>query len=164
MALSHIRQLWEEKVPDRPFLYSFLDDSYAASYVNEKNISAILQLASVITLLITLLGLLALIRYTVEQRTKEIGIRKVNGAKVSEILVLLNIDFIKLIAVAYVIACPIAWFAMDKWLSNFAYKTSLSWWVFALAGVVALSIALLTVSWQSWKAARRNPVKSLRYE
>ena len=164
LALSHIRQLWEEKVPDRPFLYSFLDDSYAASYVNEKNISAILQLASVITLLITLLGLLALIRYTVEQRTKEIGIRKVNGAKVSEILVLLNIDFIKWVGIAFVIACPIAWFAMDKWLSNFAYKTELSWWIFAMAGAVAFSIALLTVSWQSWKAARRNPVKSLRYE
>ncbi|MCG8581660.1 MAG: ABC transporter permease, partial [Bacteroidales bacterium] len=110
-ALAHIHQLWEQKVPDRPFIYSFLEDSYAASYVSEKNISAVLQLATFITLLITLLGLVALVKYTVEQRTKEIGIRKVNGAKVSEILAMLNNDFIKWVAIAFVIACPVAWFA-----------------------------------------------------
>ena len=87
---------------------------------------------------------------TVSKKTKEIGIRKVNGAKISEILIMLNIDFIKWVAIAFVIATPIAYYAMNKWLENFAYKTTLSWWIFALAGVLALGIALLTVSWQSW--------------
>ncbi|HSH20744.1 MAG TPA: FtsX-like permease family protein, partial [Draconibacterium sp.] len=99
-----------------------------------------------------------------QQRTKEIGIRKVNGAKVSEILTMLNRDFIKWIAIAFAVACPIAYFAMNKWLRNFAYKTTLNWWIFAIAGLLALGIALLTVSWQSWRAATRNPVEALRYE
>lgn len=99
-----------------------------------------------------------------KKRTKEIGIRKINGAKTSEILTMLNKDFMKWVAIAFVIATPIAWYAMHKWLENFAYKTELSWWIFALAGVLALGIALLTVSWQSWKAATRNPVEALRYE
>jgi len=98
------------------------------------------------------------------ERTKEIGIRKVNGAKIWEVMALLNKDFVKWVAIAFVIATPIAWYAMNKWLQNFAYKTELSWWIFALAGLLALGIALLTVSWQSWRAARRNPVEALRYE
>ena len=98
------------------------------------------------------------------KRTKEIGVRKVNGAKISEILNLLNYEFIKWVAIAFVVATPIACYAMNKWLENFAYKTTLSWWIFALAGVLALGIALLTVSWQSWRAATRNPVEALRYE
>jgi putative ABC transport system permease protein len=97
-------------------------------------------------------------------RVKEIGIRKVNGAKISEILAMLNKDFVKWVAIAFVIATPIAYYAMHKWLENFAYKTTLSWWIFALAGILALGIALLTVSWQSWRAATRNPVDALRYE
>jgi putative ABC transport system permease protein len=107
---------------------------------------------------------LGLALYSADQRTKEIGIRKVNGAKISEVLVMLNKDFVKWVAIAFVIATPIAYYAMHKWLQNFAYKTELSWWIFALAGVLALGIALLTVSFQSWKAARRNPVEALRYE
>ena len=100
----------------------------------------------------------------VEQRIKEIGIRKVNGAKVSEILAMLNEDLVKWLAFAFVIACPVAWYAMHKWLQNFVYKTELNWWIFAGAGFVAVTIALLTVSWQSWRAAMRNPVEALRYE
>ena len=102
--------------------------------------------------------------FACQQRTKEIGIRKVNGAKVTEILAMLNTDFVKWVAIAFIIACPIAWYAMHQWLQNFAYKTELSWWVFALAGIVAVAVALITVSWQSWRAATRNPVESLRYE
>ncbi len=97
-------------------------------------------------------------------RTKEIGIRKVNGAKISEILTMLNKDFVKWVVLAFVVATPIAYFAMNKWLESFAYKTSLSWWIFALAGLLALGVALLTISWQSWRAATRNPVESLLYE
>jgi putative ABC transport system permease protein len=110
------------------------------------------------------MGLFGMVLNTVAKKTKEIGIRKVNGAKISEILLMLNIDFIKWVVLAYVIACPIAWYAMDSWLENFAYKTTLSWWIFVLAGALALGIAVLTVSWQSWKAATRNPVEALRYE
>jgi putative ABC transport system permease protein len=99
-----------------------------------------------------------------ERRTKEIGLRKVNGAKVAEVIILLNKDFVKWVSIAFLIAIPIAWFIMHKWLENFAYKTGLSWWIFVLAGVIALAIALLTVSLQSWRAASRNPVEALRYE
>jgi putative ABC transport system permease protein len=102
--------------------------------------------------------------FSARQRTKEIGIRKVNGAKAAEITIMLNKDTVKWIAIAFLIAIPSARFVMHRWLENFAYKTELSWWVFILAGLLTLAIALLTVSWQSWKAATRNPVESLRYE
>jgi putative ABC transport system permease protein len=122
------------------------------------------SLFSFIAIAIAALGILGLSMFLAESRTKEIGIRKVNGAKVSEILNILNKDFIKWVVIAFVIATPIAWYAMNKWIGNFAYKTTLSWWIFVLAGVLALGIALLTVSWQSWRAATRNPVDALRYE
>jgi putative ABC transport system permease protein len=99
-----------------------------------------------------------------ENRTKEIGLRKVNGATISEVMVLLNKNFIYWVAIAFVIACPIAFYAMYKWLQNFAYKTELSWWIFVTSGIIAFGIALLTVSLQSWRAATRNPVEALRYE
>jgi putative ABC transport system permease protein len=99
-----------------------------------------------------------------ENRTKEIGLRKVNGATISEVMVLLNKNFIYWVAIAFVIACPIAFYAMNKWLQNFAYKIELSWWIFVASGIIALVIASLTVSWQSWRAATRNPVEALRYE
>jgi putative ABC transport system permease protein len=99
-----------------------------------------------------------------ERRTKEIGLRKVNGAKVAEVILLLNKDFVKWVSIAFLIAMPIAWFIMHKWLENFAYKTGLSWWIFVVSGIIALGIALLTVSLQSWRAATRNPVEALRYE
>ena len=102
--------------------------------------------------------------YDAQRRTKEIGIRKVNGARASELLKMLNKDFVKLVVIAFVIACPIAYYAMRQWLQNFAYKTELSWWVFAVAGIAAVAVAVLTVSWQSWRAATRNPVEALRYE
>jgi putative ABC transport system permease protein len=98
------------------------------------------------------------------RRIKEIGIRKVNGARIAEILAMLNSGFVKWVGIAFVIASPIAWYSMHNWLQGFAYKTELSWWIFGLAGLIALCIALLTVSWQSWRAATRNPVEALRYE
>jgi putative ABC transport system permease protein len=99
-----------------------------------------------------------------ERRIKEIGIRKVNGARVSEILVMLNMDFLKWVVIAFVIATPVVYYVMLKWLQNFAYKTNLSWWIFVSAGALASGIALLTVSWKSWRTATRNPVETLRYE
>jgi putative ABC transport system permease protein len=115
-------------------------------------------------MLLAALGLFGLAANTVKKRTKEIGIRKISGAKVSEVMNLLNKDLVKWIAIAFIIATPVAYFFMYKWLENFAYKTDLSWWIFALAGMLALGIALITVSWQSWKAATKNPVEALRYE
>jgi putative ABC transport system permease protein len=110
------------------------------------------------------MGILAMSVFATQHRVKEIGIRKVNGAKIYEVLLMLNKDFVKWVAIAFVISCPIAWYAMSKWLNNFAYKTEMSWWIFALSGIIALAIALLTVSWQSWRAATSNPVEALRYE
>jgi putative ABC transport system permease protein len=137
---------------------------YQKVYKSELLQARLLSVFTGIALFMCIIGLLGLVLIITHRRTKEIGIRKVNGAKVGEILAMLNKDFIKWVAIAFVIACPIAWYAMNVWLGNFAYKTSLSWWIFALAGLTAMFVALLTVSWQSWKAARRNPVEALRYE
>jgi putative ABC transport system permease protein len=142
----------------------FLDQHVAALYEKEEKISKILFLLASFSILISCMGLFSMSLFAAKSRTKEIGIRRVIGAKVSEIMVLLNRDFIKWVAIAFGIACPVSWYAMNKWLENFAYKTALNWWIFVLAGMIALGIALLTVSWQTWRAASRNPVEALRYE
>jgi putative ABC transport system permease protein len=162
--LDHVKNQWEKFNNNAPFEYFFLDQSFDAQYKSEDRLSKIIGLFTLIAITIACLGLFGLVSYTATQKTKEIGIRKVNGAKISEVLIMLNKDFVKWVAIAFVIATPIAWYAMNKWLESFAYKTTLSWWIFALAGLLALGIALLTVSWQSWKAATRNPVEALRYE
>ncbi|MEQ8879581.1 MAG: FtsX-like permease family protein [Cyclobacteriaceae bacterium] len=155
---------WEAIYPDKEFRYVFLEDDISNIYNSEKTASLFLFWASVCTIFLSCMGILGLAIFSTNRKIKEIGIRKVNGAKVIEILTLLNKDFVKWVVIAFFIATPIAWYAMSRWLENFAYKTELSWWVFALAGLLALGIALLTVSWQSWKAATRNPVEALRYE
>jgi len=162
--LDHVKSQWGKFNNDAPFEYFFLDQSFDAQYKSEDRLSKIIGLFTLVAITIACLGLFGLVSYTATQKTKEIGIRKVNGARVSEVLVMLNKDFVKWVVIAFVIATPIAFYAMHKWLENFAYKTSLSWWIFALAGLLALGIALLTVSWQSWRAASRNPVEALRYE
>jgi putative ABC transport system permease protein len=144
--------------------YYFLDDYFNAQYKTHIQLYRCVILFSLMAVFIASLSLFGFVLMISASRTKEIGIRKLNGAKVSQIFVMLNKDFIVLVAIAFVIATPIAWFAMHKWLQNFAYKTELSWWIFTLAGFLALGIALLTVSWQSWKAATSNPVEALRYE
>ena len=163
-VIKSLKKLWKQYNPDIPFEYHFLNDEYDKLYKTELSASNVISTGMVIALILAFMGLYAISHYATEKRIKEIGIRKVNGAKIGEILALLNRDFIKWVIIAYVIATPVAYYAMTKWLENFAYKTELSWWIFALAGVVALGIALLTVSWQSWKAATRNPVEALRYE
>jgi putative ABC transport system permease protein len=115
-------------------------------------------------IVICCLGILAMSFFSCQRRTKEIGIRKINGAKSSEVMVLLNMDLMKLVGFAFILAIPVAWFAMHKWLQDFAYRTELSWWIFAIAGLLAFGIALLTVSLVSWRAASKNPVEALRYE
>lgn len=163
-SVKQIREVSSGLSPDYPINYEFLETSVAKMYKAEVQFRRIFFFFSGIAIFICCLGILGLSIFACQQKVKEIGIRKVNGAKVSEILSMLNKDFIKWVAIAFVIAVPIAYYAMSKWLENFAYKTTLSWWIFALAGVLALGIALLTVSWQSWRAATRNPVEALRYE
>ncbi|WP_423129674.1 ABC transporter permease [Gaoshiqia sp. Z1-71] len=163
-TLRQIEQTWKEAEPVLPFKYQFMDDRINNNYTAEINTAKITTILSAVAIFLSVLGILGMIIFTIQQRVNEICIRKVNGAKISEILAMLNKDFVKWVVVAFVIATPVACYAMTKWLENFAYKTELSWWIFALAGLLALGIALLTVSWQSWKAATRNPVEALRYE
>ena len=163
-AMAAIRKVWDNYYPGQEFAYFFLDENIARQYKAEVILGRILSTFSLLGILISIIGLSALSLYISQQRTKEIGVRRVNGAQVSEILIMLNRDFVKLVLIAFVIGTPIAYYAMSKWLESFAYKTELSWWIFALAGLLALGIALLTVSFQSYKAATRNPVEALRYE
>ncbi len=163
-AVELLKEMSDKYLPNSMFEYEFMDSRIKASYIAETRFSNIVRVLTLLSVIISCLGLLGLSYFSALVRIKEIGIRKVNGAKISEILAMLNKDFIKWVVIAFVVATPIAYYAMNKWLENFAYKTTLSWWIFALAGVLALGIALLTVSWQSWRAATRNPVESLRYE
>jgi ABC-type antimicrobial peptide transport system permease subunit len=163
-ALAELGKLYARFNPGFSFNYHFMDASFQAQYEAENRVAVLSRYFAGLGILISCLGLFGLAAFAAEQRLKEIGIRKVNGARVSEVMTMLNSDFIKWVAIAFVIATPIAYFAMNKWLESFAYKTDLSWWIFALAGLLALGIALLTVSWQSWRAATRNPVEALRYE
>ena len=163
-ALTDIHRVWQEMFSTYPFDYEHVGSMYRKVYKTELLQSKLLAVFTIISVFICSMGLLGLSLLVAQQRVKEIGIRKVNGAKVSEVMAMLNKNFVKWVVVAFVIATPVAYYAMNKWLENFAYKTSLSWWIFALAGLLALGIALLTVSFQSWKAATRNPVEALRYE
>jgi putative ABC transport system permease protein len=147
-----------------PMESGFVDSSVDQWYNIEVKRSKLIGAFTLLSIIISSMGIFAMSLYYIQQKIKEIGIRKVNGAKISEVLVMLNKDFVKWVIIAFIIATPIAWYAMNNWLENFAYKTTLSWWIFAFAGVLALGIALLTVSWQSWRAATRNPVEALRYE
>jgi putative ABC transport system permease protein len=147
-----------------PLEYFFLDDDFARQYDKEVRLTKIFTTFATLAILIACLGLFGLVAFTTVQRTKEIGIRKVLGAPVSGIVMMLSKDFLKLVLIAFVLACPVAWYAMSRWLQDFAYRINLDWWVFAMAGILALLIALLTVSFQSIKAALANPVKSLRNE
>jgi len=163
-ALEKMKTVWGEICPAFAFDYNFLDESFNLQYKSEKRFENLLFSFSLLAIFIAGIGLFGLSLYGSERRTKEIGIRKVNGARISEVMLMLNKDLVKWVVIAYAAAIPISYFSMQKWLENFAYKTDLSWWIFALAGLLALGIALLTVSWQSWKAATRNPVEALRYE
>ena len=163
-VIKSLSKLWNQYNPDIPFEYHFLDEAYDQLYKTEKTASKIISIGMIVALFLAFMGLYAISHYATERRIKEIGIRKVNGARISEVLIMLNRDFIVWILISLVVATPLTWFILKKWLENFAYKTSLSWWIFALAGGLALGISMITVSWQSWRAATRNPVESLRYE
>ncbi len=163
-TIGEIKQAWKEVYPDKDFDYTFLDDVIAAYYNAEKNVSTLLMWSTGLTIFISCLGLLGFVIYITNMRTKEIGIRKVVGATVAQIVALLSKDFLKLIAVAFIIAIPIAWYAANTWLQNFAYRTSLSWWIFLAGGLLMFLIALIILCIRTIKAAMANPVKSLRTE
>ncbi|HEX2975872.1 MAG TPA: ABC transporter permease [Bacteroidales bacterium] len=164
LQLSQIRSIWNTISPNQPFTYTFYDDFYKAFYTKEEKLASSIAFFSLIAIVLTCMGILGQIFMICLTRVKEIGIRKINGAKISEILLLLNRDFLIWFTVAFIIATPFALVISGKWLNNFAYKIGLSWWLFALGGLIALLILLITVSWQSWRAASRNPVEALRYE
>ncbi|HYJ65288.1 MAG TPA: ABC transporter permease [Parafilimonas sp.] len=162
--LATMKKQWDAFKTDEPFTYSFIDDLYNKTYSTEQKTGTILNIFSVLTIFVACLGLFGLVTYTAEQRTKEIGIRKVLGASVSQLTKMLSKEFIRLVLIASLIAFPVAWWAMNKWLQSFAYRININWWVFAIAGAAALLIALITISFQSIKAAIANPVRSLRTE
>lgn len=164
MYTDQFRKVWEKFFPYDIMNLRFYDKEFEAMYKKEDKLLGSITFFSVIAIILTCMGILSQIIITSIKRTKEIGIRKVNGARVVEIITMLNKDFIVWIIIAFVIACPVALYALHKWLENFAYKTTLSWWIFAGAGAVAVAVAIITVSWHSWRAATRNPVEALRYE
>ncbi len=164
LALNQVEAIWKEVNPQSPFSYLLLEHTTENMYRKETRFKNLMVSCSIIALILSAIGLFGVILMHAQKRIKEIGIRKVNGAKIFDIIKMLNSAFVKWIAIAFFIASPIAYYAMNKWLQSFAYKTALNWWIFALAGVLALVVALVTVSWQTIRAARRNPVEALRYE
>jgi putative ABC transport system permease protein len=163
-SLAALKAEWEKFYPSDPFDFRFTNETYQLQMKADEKLAGLFSGYTGLSVMLAILGLLGLASNASEKRVKEIGIRKINGATVAEILALLNKDFLLWVLAAFVIATPIAYYFINKWLENFAYKTTLSWWIFVLAGVLSLGIALLTVSWQSWRAATRNPVEALRYE
>ncbi|MGZ3811435.1 MAG: ABC transporter permease [Mucilaginibacter sp.] len=163
-AIAAAQKVMAKFAPNDPFEYHFLDDTYDSLYHSEQQSSVLIALFAGIAILVSALGLLGLAAFAAEQKVKEIGIRKVLGASIQNIVSLLSVDFLKMVVIASIIAFPIAWWAMNKWLQDFAYRISLSWWIFVIAAIIALVIALVTVSLQAIKAAVANPVNSLRSE
>lgn len=162
--IADVKKQWEDYRATAPFSYSFLDEQYAALYSSEQRTGQIFTSFAVVAIIIASLGLFGLAAFSIRQRVKEIGIRKVLGASSATITGMLSAEFLKLVSIAILISVPLTWYAMYKWLQDFAYRIDISWWVFALAGFMALAVAFLTVSFQSVKAALANPVKSLRSE
>jgi len=163
-TIEFIRKQWNDMFPGIPFGFESIDEKYRSAYGAEEKLARITGIFSILAIFLSLMGIFALSTLEAEKRNKEIGIRKINGAKVTEILSMLNKDFAKWVIIAFFIACPGAWFFISRWIQNFAYKADISWWVFAFTGIMILGLALLTVSWQAWRAATRNPVEALRYE
>jgi putative ABC transport system permease protein len=162
--ITQVESKWNKMVPGQALSYTFLDADFNKVYNAEQRTGKLFITFAVFAIFIACLGLFGLVTYAAEQRIKEIGIRKVLGATIGEIVTMISKDFLKLVLIASVLAFPIAWWGMNKWLQSFAYRINISWWVFALAGLLTMAIALITVSFQAIKAAVANPVKSLRTE
>jgi putative ABC transport system permease protein len=163
-TLGRLEMMWKQRIPDRPFTYHFLNEDYNKLYVGEQRSSALFTVAATLAILLACLGLFGLAAFTTVQRTKEIGIRRVLGANIANIIMLVTRNFLLLVGVAILIAIPLAWYAGNKWLQDFAYRINISGWVFIIAALIALVIAFASLSFQAIKAAVANPVKSLRTE
>ena len=163
-VVESVKKTYKSFNPGLPIDFHFLDDDFENLYRSEQRIRKIFGYFSLLAIIISCLGLVGLSSFMTERRTKEIGIRKINGAKSVEIFSLLSEEYIIWVLISIIIACPVAWYLMHKWLQDFAYRIDISLWVFASAGAIALLIALLTVSFQSYRAASKNPVEALRYE
>jgi len=162
--MDFLRKEWTALAPEKPFEYEFLDERLASMYEKDIKLAKSVISFSLLAVFIACLGIFGLLTYIMETKIKEIGIRKVNGARILEILKLINLDLVRWVCIAAFISTPISWFIMKRWLENFAYRTEMNWWIFIASGALALLLTLLTVSWQSWRTARRNPVEALRYE
>jgi putative ABC transport system permease protein len=163
-TVSYIQATWKKFFPESKFDFSFADERLQKLYDSERRLASLFTVFAVLAICIACSGLFSLVALIVQQRTKEIGIRKVLGANVGEIVELISKDFLLLITIAILVASPIAWYAMNSWLQNFAYRINVSWWLFVVAGAVVITIAFITISIQAIKAAIANPVKSLRTE
>jgi putative ABC transport system permease protein len=162
--VDQISKVWKSISPNEPFSFIFYDDFFQSFYEKEEKLASSITFFTLIAIALTCMGIFGQIFILCLGRVKEIGIRKINGATISEVLLLLNRNFIFWFIISFIIATPVAWYIGNRWLMNFAYRTALDLWIFILAGSIALLIILVTVSWQSWKAATRNPVEALRYE
>jgi putative ABC transport system permease protein len=163
-TLKSIRTIWDETYPLDNFEYRFLDEVFDQQYQDDRRFGTLFTLFTLLAILVACLGLQGLATFAIEKRTKEIGIRKVNGATPAQIVIMLTTDFTSLVAVSFVLACPVAYLVMEKWLQNYAYRTGQSWLVFVVAGALALLIAVGTTFFQAYRAATRNPITALRYE
>jgi putative ABC transport system permease protein len=163
-ALRVLKTIWKSHYPADPLNFFFADEFFLRQYQSEVRFGKFYTSLTILSITISCLGLYGLIVFYLNQKRKEIGLRKINGAREAEILFMLNKDFTKWVLIAFILAVPVAWYVMNNWLENFAYRTELSWWIFAIAGLISLGITLITVSWQSWKASTKNPVEAMRYE
>jgi putative ABC transport system permease protein len=162
--MAYLQKTWKEVYPDILLDYQFYDEWFNQMYREDDRFGDAIDLFAFLAVTISCLGILGMAVFSSEHRAKEIGIRKVHGASIRQIMGLLNKDILKWVALSFVVACPIAWYAMNKWLQDFAYRMEMSLWMFAASGLIELMIALLTVSWLTWRASTRNPVEVLRYE
>jgi len=163
-VLTHCEKVWKEVVPEFSWEYEFMEDILERQYTNENKWSQVLVFAAAMSILLSCLGLMGISGILIARRFKEVGIRKANGATIPQIIYLLNMDILKWVLLSYVLACPVAWLAMKRWLRDFAFQTSLSWWIFLLAGLAAVLISIGTITFQIYRVARQNPVHALRYE
>jgi putative ABC transport system permease protein len=163
-SMEYIQKVWKEFLPDYPLKYQFYDEWFDTMYRKEDKLAKTIGLFALLAISISCLGILGLAIFSSESRRKEIGIRKVHGADIKQLMIMLNLDYIKWVLIAFIIACPIALYLMNNWLEDFAYHTKIDWWVYFVSAFAALGIALLTVTWQTWHAATRNPIEALRYE
>ena len=163
-TINSIEQIWNDVAPGQPFTYRFMDESFNTTFEAEQRLGKIFMVFTILSILIACLGLFGLAAFNAQKRTKEIGVRKVLGASVGQITYKLTVDFLKLVGVSILVSIPMGWYVMNKWLEDFSYRIEIGWWVFVLAAFLAVTIAIITVSYQSIKAAIVNPVKSLRTE